>query len=1103
MDEFKTDDIISTAQRGAAKGKVTKSVALLRAAVAKRNPKEIEELITSCTEILEECLQVCEAFNANDNPENAEANEEYSSDIIDKYTAAMEKANEYLESVKKKDDSAHATHTPMSFSPMAAFPTHSEDMERMCDLLSMPETPMELFSGNIMEFHDWYTIFCERIDSKNVSYVVKLNKLFASLQGEPLELVKFCKGLGGQKGYMTALDTLESTYDDPDAVTHAYMSELKDGGRVESPNDFFRLSADLRSAATILAKHDRLYELENQHTIRTIVMRLPRYAILKWRKRALDAKFDSSGTNSYPHFNQFVEFVNVLAREARDSTWGDIDSLMQNVKQTSISCHSATSSDVTFSRTTRVVTCYMCQGNHTLYKCAKFCDMSVNDRTQFVNDNNICFRCLGKKFQNHICRSSYLCRVPGCGRPHSYLLHRENDTRNNGPTSNVPTNRDQTRQEDKGNSEDISQVSTSCINAPCGTQDSTCVLLPLVGVYVNGSRTVEYALLDRGSQRTVIAQSLRDELNIPLQETNTKLEGIWGSNHVSKKVQFEIKSTQNGNKCFIDAVVLPRISARHPPTEVDIAKYPYLADLPLIYGKSSKARILIGQDHAHLLMPYDYRKHEDITLNTLFAEKTYLGWAVQGPLCNDINATNIASCNNVNLSHDFSISTEEQIERLWQIEGADSKDHNLAPNDQEVLKLWDQKSVFKEGHWYVPIPWKHGKPSFENNFGVAKHLLDSLVKRLQRDGIIGMYHEAIQKLLDKGYIEKVPQNELFLKDGTVRYTPHFHDKKKMTKDGKLRIIMDAKHKYKGVSFNSQCLPGPNYVNNLTKTMLRLRQFKYIVKADIEGMYMQIRLFPEDRRSLRFLWYDTDGNLLHFQYRAHIFGGIASGSAAGYILNRISHMEHVSDFIGSVIRDMFYVDDLTGSVKTDSEVRDIVQNASALLKENGFNLKEFVVNDPTIAQELDEDCIAPEMIDFMSSEVQVVDSKTLGVRLDIKSDQFMYINFPGECSGPVTRRIILSGAHKLFDLIGFIIPVTMKGRMYFQDATRLKLKWDDPLPQTLADEWNTWIRSLQGLATVRFNRCLITNEYLNGTSELIHFSDAGRRGYGAVIVNVDM
>ena len=50
---------------------------------------------------------------------------------------------------------------------------------------------------------------------------------------------------------------------------------------------------------------------------------------------------------------------------------------------------------------------------------------------------------------------------------------------------------------------------------------------------------------------------------------------------------------------------------------------------------------------------------------------------------------------------------------------------------------------------------------FENNFGVAKHLLDSLVKRLKRDGILSKYHEAVQKLLDKGYIEKAQSMNYF------------------------------------------------------------------------------------------------------------------------------------------------------------------------------------------------------------------------------------------------------------------------------------------------------------------------------------------------------
>ena len=1133
----------SPAQRGASRAKVTKSLTLLNVAVAERNPHTVSKLMPYCKSAIDECLRTCEAFTTADSPDNLEANEDYLNEILTKYATGMENANRYLEASKPKSPTPSQPNTP---SPT---PTHDSTsaqfdfkMEQLCDLLSMPETPLDIFDGNILEFNNWYTVYKERVGDKNVTPMVKLNKMLHAVQGEPYDLISFCKGLGGEEGYTTACEILLTTYDDPDAVCKAYTDNLKQGGKVSTPADFLRLAADLRSASAILTKHERITELQNQCVIKTIVLRLPNFAILKWRKIALNSKFDSDGKNQYPAFDKFVDFVVLLARESRDSTWGDLSELLAEASQSSTDSRGAHASiNNVASRVPTQSSCFLCGSEHSIFQCVRFKQMSVDARVTFALTNRMCFRCLKTGHIAKECSSTYLCEVPGCGGRHSKFLHdgsRHNTTRNQSiqPSTFTPSNQthQSTQQSNPSPSNHIRNQSTQqpiftpsnqaplqstptqpsttptenansgtnsnsnmCVNAPCGTPGSKCVLLPMVPIHIPGHDKVEYALLDRGSQRTVCEQSLVDELQIESQPTNSTLEGLWGSNKVNAKVDFEIKSAQNGNHCNLDALIVPRVNARHPPKRVNISDYPYLVDLPIITGKYPKARILIGLDNAHLMLPYDKRHCGDETANTLFAEKTFLGWTLNGPLCDNIycdDSSDIALCNNITLSFDDSRSVEH-LEKLWTIENGESTSHTLAPDDEKVLKLWDNESKFIDNRWHVPIPWKYGKPNFENNVGVAIHLLNALVKRLQRDGLVELYDKAVQKLINKNYVEMVPDHELNLNDGTVRYLPHFHDKKR-TKDGNLRIIMDAKHKVRGVSFNNQCLQGPNYVNNLTHIMLRLRQYQYIVKGDIEGMYMQIRLFPEDRRSLRFLWYDNQGNVIHLQYRAHIFGGIASGSAAGYVLDRACRHGSVSELLKTTIRRDFYVDDLATSKRYKQEIKEIINEGGKLLKENGLNLTEFVVNDSSIADELDSTCKAPEMIDFHSTDSTNCYSKTLGVRLDIKADAFIYINYPQQDGTDITKRIVLSKVHKLFDPLGLITPVSIKGRVIFQDITRLKQAWDTPVPPDIAFAWNEWLGSLTGLEELRFSRCLLPEAYADGVSELIHFSDASRQAYGA-------
>ena len=105
-------------------------------------------------------------------------------------------------------------------------------------------------------------------------------------------------------------------------------------------------------------------------------------------------------------------------------------------------------------------------------------------------------------------------------------------------------------------------------------------------------------------------------------------------------------------------------------------------------------------------------------------------------------------------------------------------------------------------------------------------------------------------MIDRGYAE--PERELNLSDGTVWYLPH-HPVISETRPGKVRIVHDCAAKLAGVSLNNQCYQGPDLINKLVSVLLRFRQCKYAIMADVEEMYMQIKVPQKDRNALRFLW----------------------------------------------------------------------------------------------------------------------------------------------------------------------------------------------------------------------------------------------------------
>ena len=1089
-----TASIITPHQRGHFKAQFTIAISALQQSMAeRRNTDEVAACLPKCRNTYEACIEACVAFN--DQPSesnNIDTNLEYMEAISRKYIECVSKAHAYMDKLAQPPNPSPPTHpTPPPTTQTDMLPAQ---LERMIDMMSLPDTPLETFDGqNILEFSDWLSIFDERVHSRNVNNIVKLNKLLHATEGEAYELIRHCKGMGGSEGYKMARSILKENYDDPDSVTATIIENLKGGGKVTEPLEYAQLAADLRSAASILARHGRMSELQNQCVIKTVVKRLPVRIIKRWCNRVFDAKFsDEKVDGKYPEFEEFVKFITRISRERRDKTWGDLDEFIAKESQGEYSKDSYSTSSFNTGAVARP--CLACRGDcQYLTRCTSFLKMTPAERVGFARSKHLCFVCLN--CSDHIASkcpdTKYKCSL--CSGNHSKFLHRSID----GQWRAKKEEKSEQVKSNPGHDEEPKEplAATMCQHRTRdGQQCRTCVLLPIVSIHIPGKQSPEYALLDRGSMVTTISQSLVEELQLGKTPSNITLDGIMGRGEVTEQVDITIQSNQNNQKVKLtNVLVVPKIAARHPDTKIELEDYPHLQDLSEVISsipQHARARMIIGQDKANLLIPYETRTHEDIGKNILFAERTFLGWAIQGPMAQDKDTgtkktTLKLSCNNIGLS-----SLNDQIEKMWHIEVDESKNHNLTPNDKKVLEMWDQKSEFKDGHWHVPIPWKDGKPNFENNLFIAKHMLFALIKRLKRENQKEEYDKAVQKLIDKGYIEEVPQEELYLQDGTVRYLSHFPGKP--TKDGKIRIIMDAKHQIKGVSLNNQCLTGPNYVNNLLHVMLRFRRYEYILEGDVEGMYLNVRLFPEDRRSLRFLWPDKDGRLIHYQYTGHIFGGIASGSAAGYILHRICLENEVSELMKTTIKKDFYVDDQASSFKTKEEVRQVLEEGRKLFKDNGFNVKEIVTNVPEIAEEIQDEYKAPAIVDFSNDVI----SKTLGARLDIKSDQFMYINQPEVDCQPVTQRLVLSKVHTMFDPLGLITPIIITGRMIFQDITRLKIGWDAIAPNDIAETWNTWMQSLEELPKYRFDRCLIPSDFVDGPSELIHFADASLKAYGA-------
>ena len=149
--------------------------------------------------------------------------------------------------------------------------------------------------------------------------------------------------------------------------------------------------------------------------------------------------------------------------------------------------------------------------------------------------------------------------------------------------------------------------------------------------------------------------------------------------------------------------------------------------------------------------------------------------------------------------------------------------------------------------------WKRCDPHFPDNRSVAEIRLRHLSRRLERDPVLKRkYLAIIDNYVEKGYACKLTPEETKANSNKTWYLPH-HPVLNPRKTGKVRAVFDAASTFARTSLNEELLQGPDLINNLVGVLVRFRQDPVALIADIEAMFHQVRVVPQDNDALRFLW----------------------------------------------------------------------------------------------------------------------------------------------------------------------------------------------------------------------------------------------------------
>ncbi|XP_043217008.1 uncharacterized protein LOC122379127 [Amphibalanus amphitrite] len=994
----------------------------------------------------------------------------------------------------------------------------------------LPKLEPDVFKGNVEDFPLWLKSFESFIESKTESPVERLNYMSRYTAGEARSAIHGLLCLRTNDAYDRAKARLIERYGNSFITVTSYKKRLRDWPVIK-PGDTKALQqlADFldgcSATADVVPGMRTLGEAEENAMI---LKKLPRYIVDKW-KRIVDKKIYEPEPGQEPCYPSFDEFVTFLAREARIAS-GPVAMLAtqeetrsQRRPQTQPangrvrtflssagaprpatelrSGHTGGSLDPT------PIKCLLCPGRHITGLCDVFRSSSLDERHELVKRYRLCRGCLRAGHRWRECRRKETC--DRCGKRHPTLLHDERLASVHRET-----------QEKRSVHDGSTQTATSLqVTAERGTTPCSHSMIVPVRIWHRlhpELNLVTYAVLDSQSDACFLKSSVRDSLQADGEPIQLELSTMAGKSRLeslavkdlvieslSTGTEIELPTTYTRDDILLDRQLIPRkstVQAWEHLTEV-------ASSLPRYYEEADIG-LLLGLNCGAAIKPLQTVTGGD---NEPWAVRTELGWSVVGTV--ETPTTPSSGCYLVNVGSDVTIRrhfafrmqvrevTPEQVSHLFDSDFKEvSKGAKMSQEDMRFETLMKEQMVQGEdGHFVAPLPLKDPDSQFPNNRIMAEQRLASLRRRLlSQPRLKEEYQAYMQDMLDKGYAEAVPDDERCRDDGKVWYVAH-HGVYSQTKQ-KLRVVFDCSGEFQGCSLNNQLMQGPDVSNNLCGILTRFRKERIGITCDVKGMFNQVRVAPEDRDLIRFLWWENgDMRREPSEYRmtTHLFGASSSPACAMSALNKTA--DQYEEVFGSdaadFIRRDFYVDDgLTSTTEEKSSVQ-LVKDTISMCSSGGFELHKFTSNCPEVVASVPESRRAKSLEHVDISERTVIEH-ALGMKWNLQEDSF-HINTDISVK-PTTRRGILSMVSSLYDPLGWVAPFTLLGKNIVKQLCCDGRDWDEPVPDHVEPPWEEWKTDLKQIADISIPRRYAFSEHslADCRCELHHFSDASLDGYGA-------
>lgn len=753
----------------------------------------------------------------------------------------------------------------------------------------------------------------------------------------------------------------------------------------------------------------------------------------------------------------------------------EIDKVYEFVEKRLMALSNIKSNDPKVVRSNNVTAAFKCiccldKKFHPMFKCDKFGKLDTKARWDFVRKNDLCRICLAPHHSKN-CKSNHTCKK--CGRTHNTLLHNEGQFQKKFDNQKKTSNNNE---KDAQKTEQPEKITTNLTN----TNHKTILATALVKVFnpKNHKKSLCKILIDQGSEVSLITSRLQNYLELPYQKVHKILNGVGGieAARITKQSALHLmpwwnqKYNLTTNALVVDKVTDYRSTYDKKFDDLLLADPGEYEQLPI--------EILIGADCYSKILKEGFIKR-----NHLIAQNSTLGWMVSGTTKMHSHCCIVSS----------NISTQEIDQKMRRFFEMEKSDDESGRAEELYIK---NTTRLDNGSYQVRLPFKTEEPHLQSQIGGALARLKNIEKKMEADPELREhYNDFMKEYLELGHMEKLPAP---LQQGArCVYLPH-HVVKKESASTPYRVVFDASAKTsKGNSLNDFLLKGPKIQQDLHQILMRWRTYEYIITADVEKMFRQIKLHKDDQDCQLLFWrFDPSQKIDTYRLKTVTYGMASSGFLAIRTLQQIAMDECVVDSpaFKAILND-FYVDDLLSGSYSKLGAEELANELFQTLKKGNMNLRKWCSNEPSIIKKFENDSANPGKLLSMKEEEVI---KTLGMHYCPNQDifQFKVSQIPTENLETLTKRQILSLTLQLYDPLGLMSPIIIKLKLLIQNLWREKWDWDQLLPQGLTQEWIEYHKDLSKLNQFKFPRFIgyTPDSYV----ELHGFSDASLSAYGAVV-----